>query len=115
MTKQISLFLDRLQEWAINAVYTYLAARDGVPVRDRRRMEYVIRDREIRAIQNNFQNGRITIREFLMTAAHHFHPVEDQDVEQDFEVINRPLNEVRLAFEVLLEIPVQKSPQTRNW
>ncbi len=41
-----------------------------------------------------------------MTAAHYFHPVEDQDVEQDFEVINRPLNEVRLAFEVLLEIPV---------
>lgn len=41
-----------------------------------------------------------------MMAAHHFYPVEDQDFEDlDVEVMNRPLNEVHLAFEVLLEVP----------
>ncbi|EFX67599.1 hypothetical protein DAPPUDRAFT_261375 [Daphnia pulex] len=68
---------DRLQR-AMNKRYIYLAARDGAPVRDRRRIEYVYRDREILALQSNLQNGRITIRAFLMAAAHHFDPLPSQ-------------------------------------
>jgi hypothetical protein len=41
-----------------------------------------------------------------MAAAHHFDPVEFEFGDQDIEVINRPLNEVRADFEALLEDPV---------
>ncbi|EFX76706.1 hypothetical protein DAPPUDRAFT_106797 [Daphnia pulex] len=92
----------------------HLSGREGWGPCERptaNRVCHVIRDREIRAIHDKFQNGRITIREFLMKAAHHFYPVEDQDFEdqdfedQDVEVMNRPIKEVRLSFEVLLEVP----------
>jgi hypothetical protein len=90
----------------MNTIYIYLAARDGAPLRDRRRKEYVNRDWEILALQSNLQNGRITIRAFLMAAAYHFNPVEFEFGDQDIEVMNRHLNEVRAAFEALLENPV---------
>jgi hypothetical protein len=90
----------------MNTIYIYLAARDGAPVRYRWRIEFDNRDREILALQSNLQNGRITIRAFLMAAAHHFDPVELEFGDQDIEVMNRPLNELRAAFEALLNNPV---------
>jgi hypothetical protein len=98
----------------MNTIYIYLAARDGAPVRYRWRIEFDNRDREILALQSNLQNGRITIRAFLMAAAHHFDPVELEFGDQDIEVMNRPLNEVRAAFEALLDNPSQ-SPQKRRY
>jgi hypothetical protein len=98
----------------MNTIYIYLAARDGAPVRYRWRIEFDNRDREILALQSNLQNGRITIRAFLMAAAHHFDPVEFEFGDQDIEVMNRPLNEVRAAFEALLDNPSQ-SPQKRRY
>jgi hypothetical protein len=83
-------------------VYTYLAAVDGIAVRNAGRREYIQRDREILALQNNLRDGRITIREFLMAAAHHFEPLEQEYGEVDVEVLNRPQNEIRAAFEALL-------------
>jgi hypothetical protein len=49
-----------------------------------------------------------------MAAAHHFDPVELEFGDQDIEVMNRPLNEVRAAFEALLDNPSQ-SPQKRRY
>ncbi|KZS20555.1 Uncharacterized protein APZ42_012722, partial [Daphnia magna] len=69
-------FLDRLQEFGQEAECRYLTLRDGTPVRDRRQQEYTTRVREIRTLQTNLQNVRIKIREFLMTAACQFEPVE---------------------------------------
>ncbi|KAK4027857.1 hypothetical protein OUZ56_016998 [Daphnia magna] len=83
----------------------YLALRDGTPVRDRRRREYITRDREIRTLQIDQQNGRITIREFLIAAAFRFKPVEIEFQEQNAEEFNRPLDEVHAAFEALLHNP----------
>ncbi|KZS09553.1 Uncharacterized protein APZ42_026210 [Daphnia magna] len=85
--------------------YRYLALRDGTPVRDRRRREYITRDREIRTLQIDQQNGRITIREFLIAAAFRFKPVEIEFQEQNAEEFNRPLDEVHAAFEALLHNP----------
>lgn len=68
----------------------YLALREVAPVRDRRRQEYVIRDREIRALQIDLQNGRITTREFLMAAAFHLETVEIEFRERNAEELNRP-------------------------
>ncbi|KAI9557179.1 hypothetical protein GHT06_016987 [Daphnia sinensis] len=98
-------FLDRLQEFGQEAEYRYLALRDGTPVRDRRRQEYTTRDREIRTLQTNLQNGRINIREFLMAAAYRFEPVEVVFPEHNAEELIRPLDEVRAAFEALLHVP----------
>ncbi|KZR98370.1 Uncharacterized protein APZ42_006244, partial [Daphnia magna] len=97
--------LDRLQEFGQEAEYSFLALRDGTPVRDRRRQKYVTRDREIRTLQIDLQNGRITIREFLMAAAFHFEPVEIEFREQNAEELNRPFDEARAAFEALLHVP----------
>ncbi|KAK4009323.1 hypothetical protein OUZ56_018440 [Daphnia magna] len=112
-------FLDRLQEFGQEAEYSFLALRDGTPVRDRRRQKYVTRDREIRTLQIDLQNGRITIREFLMAAAFHFEPVEIEFREQNAEELNRPFDEVQdeiveievvLAAENRLEIAAVEDP-----
>ncbi len=76
-------------------MYTYLAAVDGIAVRNTRRREYIQGDREILELQNNLRDGRITDREFLMAAGHHFEPLEQEYGEVDVEVLNRPQNEIR--------------------
>ncbi|KZS20264.1 Uncharacterized protein APZ42_013103 [Daphnia magna] len=67
--------------------------------------EYITRDREIRTLQIDQQNGRITIREFLIAAGFRFEPVEIEFQEQNGEELNRPLDEVRAAFKALLYVP----------
>ncbi len=89
-------------------MYTYLAAVDGIAVRNARRRECIKRDREILVLQNNLRDGRITVREFLVAAAHHFEPLEQEYGEVDVEVLNRPQNKILAAFEALLVAVVEE-------
>jgi hypothetical protein len=74
-------------------------------VKDARRAQYIARDREIRAFQENLQQGRITIREFLMAAAFHFEPAEEVFRIEELAELVLPLDEARAAFQAVLEIP----------
>ena len=74
-------------------------------MRDARRAQYIARDREIRALQENLQQGRITIREFLMAAAFHFEPAEEVFRIEELAELVLPLDEARAAFQAVLEIP----------
>ena len=60
-----------------------MAARNGQAITERRRREYIVRDREIRDLQTNLAEGCITIQEFLMAASYRFEPAEDDFPEEN--------------------------------
>ena len=70
-----------------------------------RRAQYIAQNREIRAFQENLQQGWITIREFLIAAAFHFEPAEEVFPIEELVELVLLVNEPRAAFHAVLEIP----------
>ncbi len=74
-------------------------------MRDARRAQYIAQDREIRALEENLQQGRITIREFLIAAAFNFEPSEEVFPIEELVELVLLVNEARAVFHAVLEIP----------
>ena len=81
---------------------------DATAARNARRREYIQRDREILALQNNLREDSIMVHEFLMAAAHNFEPLEQEYEEIEVEMVNHPQNEISAVEALLVAVAVRQ-------
>lgn len=73
--------LGHLQVVGKLAVQNYRSLAAGERVQVARRRMYQERDRQIAAAISSYDDGRLTIIEFLRQAAHYFDPVDENHIE----------------------------------